>query len=387
MKKASKLLAVAAACALLASAAAGCGSKASETSKTGQVKTVKIGFAAPLTGDNAVYGRGMQRAVQMAIDEANASERVKSAGITFELASQDDQGDPKQAVNVATLLAGDPAVVGVVGHFNSGCSIPASAVYQQAGLAMVSVSSNPQLTAQGFDVVNRIVAKDDTQGSFAADLVYDKLGLRKVAVLDDSTPYGSGLASEFVKRFVAKGGTVVVQEKIQAKDVDFSALVTRIKSAKPEAIYYGGAHTEGALLSKQAKESGLKVPVIGGDMLYSAEYISIARAENAEGDICTSLGLPLEQQPKGVEFKAAYEKRYGEGPEAYDSYAYDSAWIIIEAVLEAGPDRAAVAKAIRGLTYDGVTGTTSFDENGDTRNQVISAYRVEGGAWKQLLDQ
>lgn len=377
-----------AALALAAASLAGCsGGSDAEKSSGAETKTVKIGFAAPLTGDNAVYGRGMQRAVQMAIDEANESERVKAAGLKFELAAQDDQGDPKQAVNVATLLSGDPAVVGVVGHFNSGCSIPASAVYQQAGLAMVSVSSNPQLTAQGFDVVNRIVAKDDTQGSYAADLVYDQLGLRRVAVLDDSTPYGSGLAAEFVKRFAEKGGTVVLQEKVQAKDVDFSALVTRIKSAKPEAIYYGGAHTEGALLSKQAKESGLRVPVIGGDMLYSAEYISIARAENAEGDICTSLGLPLEQQPKGVEFKAAYEKRYGESPEAYDSYAYDSAWIIIEAVLEAGADRAAVATAIRGLSYDGVTGTTSFDENGDTRNQVISAYRVEGGAWKQLLDQ
>lgn len=387
MTRAWKGPAIVVALALAAVALAGCGSLSGEKPDGEQLKTVKIGFAAPLTGDNAVYGRGMQRAAQMAIDEANASDRVREAGIRLELSAQDDQGDPKQAVNVATLLAGDPAVVGVVGHFNSGCSIPASAVYQQAGLAMVSVSSNPQLTAQGFEIVNRIVAKDDTQGSFAADLVFDRLGIRTVAVLDDSTPYGSGLAAEFVRRFAAKGGTVVVQEKIQAKDVDFSALLTRIKSAKPEAIYYGGAHTEGALLSKQAKETGLKVPVIGGDMLYSAEYISIARPENAEGDICTSLGLPLEQQPKGAEFKAAYRQRYGEDPEAYDSYAYDSAWIIIEAILEAGADRAAVAKAIRGLSYDGVTGTTSFDENGDTRNQVISAYRVEGGAWKQLLEQ
>lgn len=347
---------------------------------------VKIGFAAPLTGDNAVYGEGMKRAVEMAIEEANASDEAIAAGYTFEISAQDDQADPKQAVNVANLLDGDQGVVALVGHFNSGCSIPASAVYDRAGLAMVSVSSNPQLTAQGFDIVNRIVAKDDAQGTFAADLVYDTLGYKSVAVIDDSTPYGTGLATEFVKRFEEKGGEVVVQEKIQSKEVDFKAVVTRVKVARVEALYYGGAHTEGALLAKQAKEAGLKIPVIGGDMLFSPEYVNIARAENAEGDICTSLGLPLDQQPKGTEFKSAYNEKYDKDPEAYDSYAYDSAWIIIKAVLQAGPDRAAVASAIRGLTYDGVTGTTSFDENGDTKNQVISAYKVTGGEWKQIVD-
>ncbi|PKQ38397.1 MAG: branched chain amino acid ABC transporter substrate-binding protein [Actinobacteria bacterium HGW-Actinobacteria-1] len=367
---------------------AGCSAKTEADSGTEPAKqtTVKIGFAAPLTGDNAVYGEGMKRAVEMAIEEANASDEVKAAGYTYEISAQDDQADPKQAVNVANLLDGDAGVVALVGHFNSGCSIPASAVYERAGLAMVSVSSNPQLTAQGFAVVNRIVAKDDAQGTFAADLVYDTLGYKKVAVLDDSTPYGTGLATEFVKRFKEKGGEVVVQEKVQSKEVDFSAVVTRVKAAAPQALYYGGAHTEGALIAKQAKEAGLNIPVIGGDMLFSPEYIKIARAENAEGDICTSLGLPLDQQPKGTEFKAAYNEKYGKDPEAYDSYAYDSAWIIIKAVLEAGPDRAAVATAIRGLSYDGVTGTTSFDANGDTKNQAISAYRVTGGEWKQIVE-
>ncbi|PKQ19711.1 MAG: branched chain amino acid ABC transporter substrate-binding protein [Actinobacteria bacterium HGW-Actinobacteria-6] len=368
---------------------AGCSAKtdtAESADAPAEMKVVKVGFAAPLTGDNAVYGEGMKRAVEMAIEEANASPEAKAAGYTFEISAQDDQADPKQAVNVANLLDGDQGVVAVAGHFNSGCSIPASAVYDRAGMAMVSVSTNPQLTAQGFDIVNRIVAKDDAQGIFAADLVFDQLGIKKVAVLDDSTPYGSGLATEFVKRFKEKGGEVVVQEKVQAKEVDFKAVITRVKAAAPEALYYGGAHTEGALISKQAKEAGLKIPVIGGDMLFSAEFVTIARAENAEGDICTSLGLPLEQQPRGVEFKAAYLAKYGTDPEAYDSYAYDSAWIIINAVLDAGTDRADVVKAIRTLSFDGVTGTTSFDANGDTTNQVISAYKVTGGEWKQIVN-
>ena len=380
---------------LVAGALGGCADKAPPDSNTAGAKTVKIGFAAPLTGDNAIYGQGMQRAVQMAIEEANASQEAKDAGFTFVIASQDDQGDPKQAVNVANLLVSDTDVVAVAGHFNSGCSIPASPIYNTAGMAMVSVSTNPQLTAQGFDVVNRIVARDDAQGAFAAELVYDTLGLTKVAILDDSTPYGAGLASEFAKVFAEKGGTIVLSEKIQAKEVDFKALSTRLKSAAPQAIYYGGAHTEGALISKQAKESDLKVPVIGGDMLFSAEYVQIARAENAEGDLCTSLGLPLDQQPKGTQFKAAYNEKFGADPEAYDSYAYDSAWVIIRAVLNGAatssasvppaPTRESVAQGIRLISYDGVTGTVAFDENGDTTNQAISAYKVTGGEWKQLV--
>jgi len=370
----------------LVATAAGCTAKAAEepsdTVTTPQV--VKIGFAAPLTGDNAVYGEGMKRAVELAIKEINASADAKDAGITFEIKAEDDAADPKQAVNVANALVGDTGVVAIVGHFNSGCSIPASPVYNEAGMAMVSVSSNPQLTAQGYKTVNRVVAKDDSQGRAAAGLVADTLGLKKVAIVDDATPYGQGLATEFKAAFTAAGGTVLAEERVQPKEVDFSALVTKLKSLKPEAVYYAGAHTEGALLSKQMKEANLKVPVIGGDMLYTPEYIKIAGADNAEGDIATALGLPLEQQPKGAEFASTYEAEYEKAPEAYDSYAYDAANTIIEAVLAAGADRVKVAEAIRVGSIDGVTGIVAFDENGDNKQQVISAYKVDGGAWKQI---
>ncbi|MDZ4180538.1 MAG: ABC transporter substrate-binding protein, partial [Coriobacteriia bacterium] len=138
--------------------------------------------------------------------------------------------------------------------------------------------------------------------------------------------------------------------------------------------------------SKQMTESGLDVALIGGDLIFSQEYINVAGAANAEGDVATILGLPLEQQPRGQDFKAAYEAEYGQAPEAYDSYAYDQAWIFVRAVLEAGPDRAAIIDAVRLGSFDGVTGVTEFDANGDTTNQVISAYRVEGGEWKQLAE-
>lgn len=371
---------------LLASGLAGCTTAGSSGASAAVApKTVGVGFAAPLTGDNAVYGQGMKRAVDMAIAQVNSSDAAKKANVRFVVVPLDDQGDPKQAVNVANALVGDPRVAGVVGHFNSGCSVPASAVYERAHMAMVTVSTNPVLTAGGLTVVDRVVPKDDAQGEFAAALAR-KLGVSKVVVVDDSTQYGAGLASEFTKRFAADGGTVISSDKIQPKDTDFMALVARFKAAKPDAIYYGGAHTEGALISRQAKGAGLDVPVIGGDMLFSDEYVKIAGAKAADGDICTSLGLPIEQQPGGPAFIAAYKAKYGKGPEAYDSYAYDSANIIMKAVLQAGADRATVAKTIRGLTYDGVAGTTSFDANGDTTNKVISAYKVVNGAWAQIKD-
>lgn len=359
--------------------------QAEEPAESGnETKTVKIGFAAPLTGDNAVYGLGMQRAVSLAIEEANASDEVKQAGYRFELQALDDAADPKQAVNVANALAGDPDVVGVVGHFNSGCSIPAAPVYAESDMAMVTVSSNPQLTAQGLPNVARIVAKDDAQGAFAAEFARD-LGFKNAALVDDATPYGQGLATEFKRAFSDAGGTLVVEERIQPKEVDFSALVTKTKPKNPDVVYYAGAHTEGALLSKQMKAAGLNVPVMGGDMLFTPEYINIAGKDAAEGDIATALGLPLEQQPRGVEFKKLYEEKYNKQPEAYDSYAYDAAWILINAVLEAGPDRAAVMEAVRsGTLSDGVTGMVAFDENGDNKTQVISAYKVTDGAWAQL---
>lgn len=367
-------------------ASAGCAK--AETPQTSQptanVIKVKIGFAAPLTGDNAVYGEGMQRAVQMAIDEANAG-AGKTAGFEFSIRAEDDQGDPKQAVNVANALVSDTDVVGIVGHFNSGCSIPAAPVYGKADLAMVTVSSNPALTAVGLNNVARVVAKDDAQGTYAGTLVYDTLGAKKVAVIDDSTPYGEGLSQEFVKAYKGKGGAVVFQDKIQAKTVDFSAVVTKIKSVAPAAVYYAGAHTEGALLSKQLKEAGVKIPLVGGDMLYTPDFIKIAGAANAEGDIATSLGVPLDQQPKGTEFLSAYKAKFGEEPQAYDSYAYDAANIIIQSVIDSKAERAAVMQAVRAGTFDGVTGSIAFDAYGDNKQQVISAYKVTGGEWKQLV--
>ena len=368
----------------LALAAVGCSGKG-EQGQGAQAQTVKIGFAGPLTGDNALYGTSMRDAALIAIDELNASEEAKKAGYTFELKAEDDAGDPKQAVNAANALIADSDVVAVNGHFNSGCSVPASSVYDKEDLAMITVSTNPALTDTGLSVVNRITARDDSQGPFAAELVKNQ-GFTKVSVVDDSTTYGQGLSKEFVKSFKALGGTILSENRVQPKDVDFSALVTKIKADKPQAVYYAGAHTEGALFGKQLRAAGLEVPIIGGEMIYTPDYIELC-GSSSEGDIATALGLPLEKQAQGPEFLQKYKARYNKDPEAYDTYSYDSTMIIGQAVLKAqSTRRTAVKDAIRAIQYSGVTGDVSFDKKGDNAQQVISAYTVKKGAWVPLED-
>jgi len=372
-------------CAVLA--VSGCAGNTSDDVKADDTQNVVIGFAGPLTGDNALYGKSMLDAVKIAIDELNDSDEAKDKGITFSVKAEDDMGDPKQAVNVANTLAADRSVIALVGHFNSGCSIPASAVYEENGLAMISVSTNPQLTDNGYSVVNRITARDDSQGPAAAEIVFNGQGITRLVVVDDATPYGQGLATEFMNAYRALGGEVVSEERVQPKQVDFSALVTKISASAPEAVYYAGAHTEGALFAKQLREAGVSIPVIGGEMIMSADYILLA-GDGTEGDIATNLGLPIEEQPRGLEFLEKFRAKYNREPELYDTYAYDSAMIIGQAVLENADDisRETVAAAIRSITYDGVTGVISFDSRGDNTQQIISAYIVEGGAWVPLKD-
>jgi len=349
-------------------------------------QTVTIGFAGPLTGDNALYGQSMLDAAKIAVDELNASDEAKDKGITFVIKAEDDMGDPKQAVNVANTLAADQSVIALVGHFNSGCSIPASTVYEENNLAMISVSTNPQLTDNGLAVTNRITARDDSQGPAAAELVFNR-GITKLVAVDDATAYGQGLADEFMKAYEELGGEVISHDRHQPKEVDFTSLVTKISATEAQAVYYAGAHKEGAGFAKQLRDGGVSIPVIGGEMLNTPEYILLG-GSGTEGDIATNLGLPIEEQPKGVEFLEKYRAAYNREPELYDTYSYDSAMIIGQAVLENSDDitRVTIGNAIRNIRYDGVTGMVSFDEKGDNTQQIISAYIVTDGAWVPLKD-
>ena len=373
-------------------ALAGCGGSGAKTDSNETV--VKIGIGAPLTAGSVAQGLGIQRGVELAVQEANKREDVVAAGLKFDTVPGDDQGDPKAGVTVANTFASDRSLVAVVGHLNSGVTIPASKVYNEAKIAMISpAATNPALTLQGLNNVFRVCTIDSVQGPMGADAAVDEFGAKTVVVIDDGTPYGEGLAAEFGKQFAVKGGKVLFSERTSDKDSDFNALVTKTKGANPDMVYYGGTYNAGALLSKQLFEGGYTKPLMGGDGLFDPQYIALATPAAAEGDMVTSVGLPTSELPKGVEFKAAYEAAFpGEEVGAYDAYSYDAANVLIEAILAAAKDkgvdqvimpagRDAIIANVAKTDTEGVTGKIAFDKNGDTTNKAITVYRVEKGAF------
>jgi len=394
--KSKKLLALLTAMLMVASLIAGCGGGSDEKTDEGSTSevTVKLGIGAPLTQGAVALGQGMERGATLAIEDFNAG-KGKELGIVVEPFTVDDQGDPKVGVNVANQLASDPDVIGVMGHLNSGVSIPSSDVYGKADIVQVSpASTNPDLTLkQKYGNVFRVCTIDPVQGSFAADKAYTDLGFKTAFVIDDSTPYGEGLASEFAKAFEAAGGKVLGTEKTTDKDTDFNALVTKMKALNPDVIYYGGIYNAGALLAKQAKEAGMKAPYFSGDGSYDKTFIELAGAANAEGDYATSVGLPIDQQPKGADFISKFEAKYaGEDLAAYDTYSYDAAMVILDAAAavaeEMGADKLttsegkkAIIAAVAATDTEGITGAIAFDDAGDTTNKAITLYVVKGGEW------
>ncbi len=390
MKARKMAVAAVAVLALAGLALTGCSGGSSDAS--GSVKEVKIGIGAPLTAGSVAQGQGIERGVKLAIEEANASDEVKAAGIKFVGVPGDDQGDPKTGVTIANTFASDRNLVAVVGHLNSGVTIPASKVYSDAKIAVISpAATNPALTLQGLKNVFRVCTIDSVQGPMGADAAFNKFGAKTAVVVDDSTPYGEGLGQEFAKRFAELGGTVVFTEKTSDKDTDFNALATKIKAAKPDLVYYGGTYNSGSLLSKQMSDAGVTAPLMGGDGLFDPQYVALAGTTQSEGDMVTSVGLPTEMLPKAQEFKAAYAKAFPDTEiGAYDAYSYDAANVLIKAIVAAAKEkganavvspagRDAIIAAVAKTDTEGVTGKISFDKNGDTTNKAITVYKIEGG--------
>ncbi|MBI4374904.1 MAG: branched-chain amino acid ABC transporter substrate-binding protein [Elusimicrobia bacterium] len=355
---------------LAAFSAAGCGPRE---------KVARIAVAVPLTGDMGTEGQGLRRAVELAVEEANASKRFP---YRVEAVPYDDRADPKEAVNVANLIISDSRVVAVVGHYNSGCAIPAAKVYSRGGVPMITpAATNPEVTAQqlkeewsGPRVVFRVVPTDDVQGSYAAEFVYNKLGKKRVSIMHDKTPYGQGLAEQFRRRFSQLGGQIVSEDGISVGDRDFKALLTRIKDNKPEGLYFGGLYTEAGLIVKQMRELGMKTAFFSGDGAKTTGLFDVA-GEAADGAYLTIVGVPVELLKSAREFVANYGRRWtGPGQEIkpFDHFGYEAAQIIFQAMERAGPDRKKMIEALKETRYQGLVGTTQFDEKGDTLNKVIT---------------
>lgn len=345
-------------------------------------KVVKIAVAVPLTGDMGTEGQGIRRAVELAVEEANAAKRFP---FRLEAAPYDDRADPKEAVNVANLIVSDSRIAAVIGHYNSGCAIPAGKVYARGGIPMISpAATNPEVTRQqlaadwaGPKNLFRVVPTDDVQGSYAAGFVYKKLGKRRMSLLHDKTPYGQGLAEQFKKAFMAQGGQIISEDGVSVGDKDFKALLTRIKAANPEGIYFGGLYTEAGLILKQMRELGMKNAFVSGDAAKTTGLFDVA-GDAADGAYATIVGVPVELLPSARQFVADYKKRFpSEEIKPFDHFGYEAAQIIFAALEKAGPDRARLVEALRATKYEGLLGTTTFDEKGDTLNKVITMTRAK----------
>lgn len=393
MGKARKYMAVVALLAAVALVVTGCGGAAG-TAASGNTKVV-IGIGAPLTDGAVALGKGMVRGADLAIAQANATQEVKDLKLTIESVEGDDKGDPTTGGNVATQFASNPNLVGVMGHLNSGVTRVAVKIYNQANIVQVSPANTAvDLTQMGMSNYFRVCTIDSVQGPVAADYAFKTAGKKTAFVVDDATVYGVGLADAWAKQFAADGGVVAGREKSTDKQTDFKSLVTTIKSKNVDIVYYGGVYNAGALLSRQMKEGGVNIPMMGGDGLFDAEYIKLAGAANAKGDLATSVGLPLDKLPKGQEFKAAFTAAYpGQEIAAYDAYSFDAANVIIKAIISVakslGVDKVtttegkkAVIAAVAQTNFDGVTGKVQFDSKGDTLNKAITVYVVGAdGTW------
>ena len=339
---------------------------------------VKIGSVAPLTGGIAHLGKDNENGVRLAIDEANAvGITLGGKKVRFEMMSEDDQSDPKVGNTVAQKLV-DAKVAGVVGHLNSGTTIPASAIYNQAGLPMVSGSAtNPALTEQGFKGVFRVVGRDDQQGPAVANYLVGQTKPRTVAVIDDATAYGEGLANEVEKSLKAAGVKVLPREKGTDKTVDWKAVLTKLKGKRPNAVFYGGMDATGGPLLKQARELKMTAVFAFGDGACTDKMAELA-GPAAEGLLCSQAGIPV--QAAGKKFLDAYKARFKSDPILYSPFTYDSARLLIAAMKKAeSSDPAKYLPALAASDYTGATGNIQFDEKGDRKDAEMTIFTLKEG--------
>ena len=341
--------------------------------------TVKIGHVAPMTGPQAHLGKDNESGAKLAIEELNAQNlEIGGAKVKFELLAEDDGADPKQGTIVAQKLV-DAKVNGVIGHLNSGTTIPASKLYSDAGIPQISPSAtNPKYTQQGFKTAFRVMANDIQQGKILGEFAA-KQGAKTVAIIDDRTAYGQGLADEFKKAAEASGLKVVATEYTNDKATDFKAILTKIKSTKADLVFYGGMDAQGGPMAKQMKELGLKAKFLGGDGVCTPEFMKLG-GPATEGHYCSMPGVPLEKMAKGPEFKDKFTKKFNAEIQLYAPNVYDAVMVMADSMKRANSvDPAKYLEAVGKTSYEGVTAKIEFDDKGDLKGGAISIYQYKGG--------
>jgi len=339
---------------------------------------VKLGHVGPLTGGIAHLGKDNENGARLAVDEANAQGlKLGGKSVKLELITEDDQADPKVGTTVAQKLV-DAKVAGVVGHLNSGTTIPASSIYNQAAIPMISGSAtNPQVTERGFKNVFRVVGRDDQQGPAIASYLASEVKPKTVAVIDDATAYGEGLANEVEKTLKADGIKVLPREKGTDKTADWKAVLTKLKGKKPDAVFYGGMDATGGPLMKQGRELGIKAVFAFGDGACTDKMKELA-GDASEGLLCSQAGLPVQAANKT--FLDAYRAKFKIEPILYAPFTYDAANLLIEAMKKAdSPDPAKYLPELAKISYAGASGKIEFDEKGDRKDAEMTIFTMKGG--------
>jgi branched-chain amino acid transport system substrate-binding protein len=336
--------------------------------------TVTIAHAGPLTGSIAHLGKDDENGVALAIEQANSQKLViDGKPVTFKMVSEDDQADPKVGTTVAQKLV-DAKVAAVIGHLNSGVTIPASEIYAKAGIPVISGSAtNPTLTERGLKNVFRTVGRDDQQGPAIAAYIAGELKGKKVAIVDDKTAYGEGIANEVEKTLKAAKVNIVARERTTDKETDFKAILTKIKAKNPDVVFHGGMDATGGPMLKQARELGIKAVFAFGDGACTNEMSKLA-GPASEGMACSQAGLPAEAASK--DFKDAFNKKYGEIKQ-YAPYFYDGTLAMVEAMKKANStDPAKFVPEVFNVSFTGATGKVEFDAKGDRKDAEMTIFRM-----------
>lgn len=347
------------------------------------VEEIKLGFSAPLTGPQAAYGKDLENGMLLAIEEFNASKpKINGQEVRAKLFVEDDQGEARLGPLIAQRMI-DRGVKGVFGHYNSSVAIPASRVYQQAGVPQLSGSTAPDFTRQGFNTTYRIVPSDIQQGGALARFAVKNLGLKTVVVIDDRTAYGQGVADEFDKAARAAGAKILRREFTSDKAHDFKAILTNIKRLHPQAIFYGGMATQAAPLVKQMRELGITATLLGGETLRVGSFLKVA-GHAAQGTVAALGGRPLEKMPGGLAFKRRYEKRFGVPTDVLSPYIYDATTAMLTAMRKANSTDPNQYRAhLSSLEMAGVTNSKfAYNTQGDLRDSTVTIYKMSGNGWQ-----
>ena len=355
------------------------------TANAADTQLVRIGFAGPLTGPSAHQGLDVEHGVSIAIEEANQQQlKLGDKVAQFKLVSEDDVADPRTGTAVAQRLV-DSKVAVVIGHYNSGTSIPASKIYADAGIPQISPSAtNPALTRQGIKTVFRVVNDDATLGRYAGNYLVKTLQAQRIAIFDDRTAYGQGLADEVTKAVKAAGGNVVVREYTNDKSTDFNAILTTAKSQKVDAVFFAALDYQAAPMAKQMKNLGLKARFMNIGNLPNDEFKKMAGSA-AEGVYAWNYGTPLLEMPKGAAFEQKLKAKFGTGVVQSSPAAYDATWAAITAMVKAqSADPAVYLPVLKSESYEGVTGTIAFDEFGNLKSPAATVFQFADGGWKTL---